>query len=200
MMGRPVSEDRVELADFTMDETGKIVSCPNECTPVKQKYKKSRYSVSFEKQRCEQCPLRDRCPAKPGARHHHLNFSTKDLKASRRRRHEQSGAFREKYRWRAGVEATMSEYDRRTGVKQLRVRGLDRVRFAAVMKAVGINLLRAARHYAALRKKNGEIRSLGADFGLLIKIAFRRWTALCGHAVDLFGMLHPAPIIACQKR
>lgn len=200
MMGRPVSEDRVELADFTMDESGEIVSCPNKCTPVKQKNKKSRYSVSFEKQSCEQCPLRDRCPAKAGSHHHHLNFSMKDLKASRRRRHEQSGAFREKYRWRAGVEATMSEYDRRTGVKQLRVRGLDRVRFAAVMKAVGINLLRAARHYAASGKKNGENLGPGADFGFLMKATFSRWTALCGHAEEFFRMFHSAPIIARQNR
>ena len=38
----------------------------------------------------------------------------------------------------------MSEYDRRTGVKQLRVRGLKTVRFRATLKALGINILRAA--------------------------------------------------------
>ena len=38
----------------------------------------------------------------------------------------------------------MSEYDRRTGVKRLRVRGLKTVRFGATLKALGINLLRAA--------------------------------------------------------
>jgi len=40
-------------------------------------------------------------------------------------------------RWRAGGEVTMSEYDRRTGVKQLRVRELRAVRFCAVLKAIG---------------------------------------------------------------
>ena len=39
----------------------------------------------------------------------------------------------------------MSEYDRRTGVKKLRVRGMPAVRFCAKMKATGLNLLRAAR-------------------------------------------------------
>jgi hypothetical protein len=52
----------------------------------------------------------------------------------------------DKYRYRAGVEATMSEFDRRTGVKHLRVRGMKAVRFAAIMKAIGLNILRASRH------------------------------------------------------
>ena len=37
----------------------------------------------------------------------------------------------------------MSEYDKKTGVKRLRVRGLPAVRHCAVLKAVGINLFRA---------------------------------------------------------
>ena len=38
----------------------------------------------------------------------------------------------------------MSAYDRRTGVKRLRVRGLKAVRFCVTLKAVGVNLFRAA--------------------------------------------------------
>jgi len=49
------------------------------------------------------------------------------------------------YRWRAGVEATMSEFDKLTGVKKLRVTGRKAVRWVATMKAAGLNLLRAAR-------------------------------------------------------
>ena len=37
----------------------------------------------------------------------------------------------------------MSEYNRRTGVKHLRVRGLKAVRFCAVLKAVAVNVFRA---------------------------------------------------------
>ena len=63
-----------------------------------------------------------------------------------RRQYEDTPAFAERYRFRAGVEATMSEFDRRTGVKHLRVRGMKAVRFAAVMKALGVNILRASRY------------------------------------------------------
>ena len=37
----------------------------------------------------------------------------------------------------------MSEYDKRTGVKRLRVRGFGAVRFAATIKAAAINIFRA---------------------------------------------------------
>jgi hypothetical protein len=50
------------------------------------------------------------------------------------------------------VEATMSEFDRRTGVKKLRVRGMPAVRFCARMKAIGLNILRAAAVRKARRK------------------------------------------------
>jgi hypothetical protein len=56
------------------------------------------------------------------------------------------------YRWRAGVEATMSELDRPTGIKKLRVRGFGAVRFCAIIKAAELNLLRAARFRRAKAK------------------------------------------------
>jgi hypothetical protein len=49
----------------------------------------------------------------------------------------------------------MSEYDRRTGVKHLRVRGFKAVRFCAILKATGLNILRAA----AVRRARKEDRS-----------------------------------------
>ena len=66
-----------------------------------------------------------------------------NCRVTKRRQHEQTEEFRQKYRWRAGVEATMSQYDRLTGVKHLRVRGFKAVRFAAVMKAIAVNIARA---------------------------------------------------------
>ena len=38
----------------------------------------------------------------------------------------------------------MSAFDRLTGVKHLRVRGMRAVRFAVTLKALGVNLIRAA--------------------------------------------------------
>ena len=71
------------------------------------------------------------------------------MRIAKRRIYEQSDQFKDRYRWRAGIEATMSEYDRRTGVKHLRVRRLKAVRFCAILKALGINIFRAAALRAA---------------------------------------------------
>jgi len=65
------------------------------------------------------------------------------MRLSKRRAYEQTDEFKDRYRWRSGSEATMSEYDRRTGVKHLRVRGLKAVRFCATLKAIGVNIFRA---------------------------------------------------------
>ncbi len=59
-----------------------------------------------------------------------------DLKAAnleRRRRAIASGAFRERYRIRAGIEATVSELKRRHGLGALRVRGRWRVELAVYL-------------------------------------------------------------------
>jgi len=77
----------------------------------------------------------------------------KQVKMARRRARERTETFRDRYRFRAGIEATFSALDRLTGVKHLRVRGMPAVRFAVVLKVLGLNLLRAA---AARRPENGE--------------------------------------------
>ena len=50
-----------------------------------------------------------------------------------------------KYRCRAGIEATFSEMDKKTGIKRLRVRGLPAVRYCAFLKAIAVNIFQAAR-------------------------------------------------------
>ncbi len=63
---------------------------------------------------------------------------------AKRRGCEKTPGFRDRYRFRAGIEGTISAYDARTGVKQLRVRGLEAVRFCATLKATGVNIFRSA--------------------------------------------------------
>jgi hypothetical protein len=78
------------------------------------------------------------------------------MRVAKRRATEQTSEFKDRYRWRAGVEATISELDRRTGVKRLRVRGFKAVRFSATLKAIGINLFRAAAVRRAANHDNAD--------------------------------------------
>jgi hypothetical protein len=141
VMGRPVNG--LSLDDFTLDATGKIITCPVGHSPVGVSHGK-RFSAAFNADACRRCPQREHCPVKPGKKAFYFRYSAKEVRLSRRRIQEQTTQFRDKYRFRAGVEATMSEYDRRTGVKKLRVRGLKAVSFAATLKALGINIRRSA--------------------------------------------------------
>jgi hypothetical protein len=133
----------LSLDDFTLDASGKIVACPEGHGPVSVRSKK-RFSAAFSMGDCRTCPQQEHCPVKAGKKAAYLRYSMKEVRLARRRIHEQTAEFRDKYRFRAGVEATMSEYDRRTGVKKLRVRGLKAVTYAAIMKAIGLNIRRAA--------------------------------------------------------
>lgn len=141
----PGNRKKIHLAEFIVDDQGWIISCPRGINPVRMKKNKGCYSAAFSVDDCRDCPMLKQCPVSKGKKAYYYRYKLKDLRLAGRIQYEKTKAFKEKYRFRAGVEATMSEFDRRTGVKNLRVRGMKAVRFAAVMKAVGINILRASR-------------------------------------------------------
>jgi hypothetical protein len=143
-MGTPrQQEETLSLSDFAVSATGDIVTCPQGSAPVRTTTKKTRHIAAFDSQHCCQCPHQSTCLVKAGKKQFYLRYTDKDLRLATRRAYEQTEEFQDRYRWRAGIEATMSEYDRRTGVKHLRVRGLQAVRFCATLKAIGINIFRA---------------------------------------------------------
>jgi hypothetical protein len=142
----PGNQKKFHLAEFTLDAQGKILICPQGTEPDKVKESTSGFSAAFPAAACLECSAFDQCPVSKGKKACYYRYTDKDIRLARRRQEENSPTFRDKYRYRAGVEATMSEFDRRTGVKHLRVRGMKAVRFAAIMKAIGLNILRASRH------------------------------------------------------
>jgi hypothetical protein len=148
-------DETLSLSEFSLSEKGKIMACPQGHTPVKVKHKKHRYTVAFDSSHCMHCPLREACPVKPGKKHHYLRYEDKTMRIATRRAKEHTPEFKDKYRWRAGIEATMSEYDRTTGVKRVRVRGFPAVRYCAILKAIGVNLFRATAVRNALKEQGG---------------------------------------------
>jgi len=142
----PGNQKKMHLADFKLDSRGRIIACPEGIAPDKVKSTRRGFSAAFPLATCLQCEVFDQCPVSKGKKACYYRYKRKDIRLARRRQNEDSPIFKDKYRYRAGVEATMSEYDRRTGVKKLRVRGMKAVRFAAVMKAIGLNIFRASRH------------------------------------------------------
>lgn len=145
VMGTPNGE-ALKLSDFAQTDKGKIAACPAGHVPVSFKQgKKNTCSVAFDSKDCNACPQRERCPVKPGRKRHYLRFGLKTLRSAARRAREHTPEFKDKYRWRSGIESTFSGMDKQTGIKHLRVRGLKAVGYCARLKAIGVNLFRAAR-------------------------------------------------------
>jgi Transposase DDE domain/Transposase domain (DUF772) len=144
----------VDLSAFCFEDSGCVISCPLGRAPVKitHKHKKDRYVACFAIQCCRPCPQLTDCPVKPGKKYYYLRYHGKEHRLAQRRRFERTEEFIDRYRWRAGIEATMSEYATLTGVKRLRVRGMAAVRYCAILKAAGLNLMRAARVQRARMK------------------------------------------------
>ena len=150
-MGTP-KENTLNLSDFEQTETGVITACPQGHAPVKTRSgKKQKHGVAFSSEHCNVCPRKDQCPVKAGKKNHYLYYDIKAMRIANRRAMEHSPEFKDKYRWRSGIEATFSEMDKKTGVKRLRVRGLSAVSYFARLKAIAVNIFRAT----AVRKSFG---------------------------------------------
>ena len=132
------------LSAFEFAESGKVLQCPQGHAPVKVKCRGDRYTASFGLEGCANCPQHQVCPAVPGKRHFYLRYDRKAVRLAFRRAREGTREFRDRYRFRAGIEGTLSAYEARTGVKRLRVRGLEAVRYCATLKATGVNIFRAS--------------------------------------------------------
>lgn len=139
-----LAEGPLSLMDFTFSDQGEVLRCPAGHEPIKTWQKKDRHRAFFEIERCEPCPHRERCPSKPGKGHHYLGYYHKAFRVARRRQWQKTEAFKNCYRYRAGIEATFSAMDRRTGIKHLRVRGLKAVRYCVHLKAAAMNIYRAS--------------------------------------------------------
>ena len=181
------------LEDFEFSERGEVLKCPAGHAPVKKKTnrKKGRHSAGFDSEKCSACPHAHECPTRPGDKHRYLRYNNKQARLARRRAFERTPGFKGRYRMRAGIEATMSDLDRLTNIKRLRVRGMKAVRFSATLKATAVNIFRATAVRAARKAANPVLPS---PFPLLLRPVYvfkERFLLICR---DSCKFLSPAII------
>jgi Transposase DDE domain len=91
-------------------------------------------------------------PPKPRGRDQTTEQSRAEQGAAKRnaerRQEQESEAWKDRYRRRAGSESTNRGLDRRTGIKELRVRGMQSVAHSIYAKVMGWNILQSARALA----------------------------------------------------
>ena len=143
----PAPSHEISLSDFECDEkTHFVTECPEGHEPDNVcRTRTNRIRARFTRKTCSACPLLKHCPVKLSKKAAFLRYDNKILRLAQRRVHEQTYEFKDKFRWRSGVEGTNSHLKSDVGAGQLRVRGMASVRFAVVLKALGLNILRCAR-------------------------------------------------------
>jgi hypothetical protein len=175
---------------FKFDSDGFVIKCPKGHSPIDHRIlsannttRKSLHAV-FEGDVCRLCNGLEKCPVRApnhrdkGCEHRDTigNFRLEITPELRLRDQmysiQQTAEWKDRYRIRAGIEATISELKRSHGLGKLRVRRAVRVCFAVACKVTACNIKRWARAYEGSSRvlyqlmsgMVGRIRILQADF------------------------------------
>ena len=150
--------EEIRYDQFKLNEKGELLACPAGHAPRSTSFNvKYDYTLALmDTQQCLDCPLLARCRVQrhPKTRQPtgRIQFTQSTVRADQRRFRQASDEFREKYRWRSGIEATISCMKRRMGLKRLRVRGLKAVKHSILLKLTGWNVLRGAALHLVIRQ------------------------------------------------
>lgn len=141
------SSGRLTLEDFILDEEGLVLRCPNDVEPVSTSLAKAKLQARFDLAICRTCPDKERCPvqaAKRNGQFSRFQYTPTRAANQKRRLYERSEAFRDIYRWRAAIEATMSRLKYQMNLAHLRIRGMPAMRYVVNLRALGLNIRRCA--------------------------------------------------------
>jgi hypothetical protein len=174
-----VPVDRSRLPDevvgrdhFQFNPEGLVARCPQGHTPIDHRVlsgnnstRRSLHAI-FNGALCRICTMLDRCPVR-APNHRSKGCSPRDTVGDfrleitpeiRLRDHmyalQQTTEWKDRYRIRAGIEATNSELKRAHGIGRLRVRRLPKVCFAVACKIIACNIKRWAKAAALSPKRS----------------------------------------------
>ncbi len=144
----------LDAADFEINldmDTRKLTvkSCPADHAPSDQQTseKASHQLIHFDQKTCVGCELKDRCPVKIQKRTATLTLTAQDVVgAGQHRRFMTDPQYRQDYKPRAGVEATVSELTRAHGMRKSRHRPKELTRLQMIFASVACNVKRFIRH------------------------------------------------------
>lgn len=146
--------DMFRLGDFEIDYNElEITSCPKGFQPVKDKIGSDglTHNLQFDHDQCSGCDISGVCPAgkQAGRLRVHPNDIANEFSIDYSRRREETDAFKEDYKTRAGIESTNAEGKTAHGMGRLWTRCLPKVTFAGAMKVLAINVKRFMRYQCA---------------------------------------------------
>ena len=186
-----LSDDVVGRDQFQFNEEGVVIQCPMGHKPVDHRVlsgnnstRRSLHAI-FDGNLCRSCTMLDRCPVRAPnhrskgcqARNTVGEFRLEITPEIRLRDGmyalQQTTEWKDRYKIRAGIEATNSELKRAHGIGRLRVRRIAKVCFAVACKIIACNIKRWAKALLALK------RSLqGCVASLCVRVTL--WSDLIG--------------------
>ena len=135
------------MEDFILDEEGLVLRCPNNVEPASTSRAKAKLQARFDLAICRKCLDVGRCrmqAAKRDGQFARFQYTPARAANQKRRLYERSEAFRDIYRWWAGIEATMSRLKYQMNLAHLRICGMFAMRYVVNLRALGLNIRRCA--------------------------------------------------------
>jgi len=151
---------------FKYDSGGLAIKCPMGHRPVDHRILSSHNTIRrslhaiFDGDTCRSCSMLDRCPVR-APNHRNRGCKPRDTVGDFRLEitpelrlrdqmysKQKTTKWKDRYKIRSGIEATMSELKRAHGIEKLRVRRVSKVCFSVVCKVIACNIKRWARAHA----------------------------------------------------
>ena len=165
-----LSDEIVGRDQFHFDSEDHVTQCPMGHKPVDHRVlsgnnstRRSLHAI-FDGNTCRSCTKLDHCPVR-APNHRSKGCQARDTIGDFRleitpeiclRDHmyalQQTAEWKDRYKIRAGIEATNSELKRAHGIGRLRVRRIAKVCFAVACKVIACNIKRWARAHMALKR------------------------------------------------
>lgn len=132
------------LESFVISKTDyRVTSCLAGFPPDElNKGKKSSITAKWLNDRCDSCPHKANCPTEKKKNHRTLRYTINEVITHFRRAYQESDEFKEKYRYRSGIEATNTRFIHQTEARRSRYRGLANLKFSQTLKALFVNIFR----------------------------------------------------------
>ena len=161
---------------FQFNSDGLVTQCPEGHKPIDHRILSSNNTTRrslhaiFDGNLCRSCTMLERCPVR-APNHRNKGCSPRDTTGDFRLEItpeirlrdqmyslQQTAEWKDRYKIRAGIEATNSELKRAHGIGRLRVRRIAKVCFAVACKLIACNIKRWAKAHLSLKRPlNGYI-------------------------------------------
>ena len=134
------SHGRLPVSEFNLDFERRIATCPAGHDSTYWRPNGRQFSIRFDAGTCAACPLRSECTTSPRGRSLGISIDYQQLTIDRER--AATDEFKDLYKKRASIEATISHLVRDCGLRRSRYRSGPKRALHAIFAATALNVRR----------------------------------------------------------